>query len=569
MSIFFGVISLNSERVSIDIAKQAIQQLSILDNVYESPTEQSLIFWKNLEIWNDTSSIASEHSLTLLAGNPIFSSNECGLSYDDTLKYTTKNNFKLQEFLSNCNGTFAGLYINKNSNSVHVFSDKLGVRPVYYTVQDGLFIFGTAIWMFEAVSFVKLKPDLNSLAEIAALGYPLSDHTPYREIKAINPAELIEISNCRIKQREYFSWNIHDENYINIHEVSKAVEEAFSLAIQSRLSHDGSETAFLSGGMDSRLIAAHLANQEIHINTLNFAPPGSQDLEFGRQASEALSTNHFELPLGTEEFDDRQVITIQNWITSTPDIKFNKQIWSGDGGSVGLGHVYLSSEIISASINKPSKETINLLFHFNKWGLPLKLLRNKFHYLLANVFESAKNELEKCKRVSPLRAPYFFLLFNDQRRHLAKHFERIHLKNFDFKLPFFDSRLIKTIAQSPTEFFLYHKIYNNILLNLPGAINTIPWQSYPGHIPCPLISNNDANLRYQWDSWHSRSDDRKIELRNSFDCLSFGLNTLLKNSPLNSIRLISAGVLTATKIRNQAYYASYAKPFYKYLHQGA
>jgi asparagine synthase (glutamine-hydrolysing) len=567
MAIYFGIISINTSDVPSAHIEQAILNLNQLDCTHISKSKKSFFIYKDLGIWDCRSHYLNNDSVTLLAGDPIYVCNDTQLPYNQTLKRLSTGQQNITKFLENCHGTFSGFHTDQNNESTWIFSDKLGIRPVYYTIQDGLFIFSSALWMFNGVKFVKSTPNLDCLAEVAALGYPLSDHTPYVEIKTINPAEIIEIKNGEIKISNYYSWVTPVNKQYTIAEARNAVENVFSLAVKARLGPDGDETAFLSGGMDSRLITAYLANSNARVNTINFAPSGSQDLEFGRHASEALGTNHFELPLGTEDFDDRQIITIDNWVTKNPEINFNKQIWSGDGGSVGLGHVYLNEDTINASLNKTNAETVELFFNYNKWGIPLNVFRKNSQYLLNNVVESAISEIDKCKIFSSDRSLYFFLLFNDQRRHLSKHFERIHLKKFDFKLPFFDSRLIKTIAQLPVEFFLYHKLYNDILLNLPGKISSIPWQSYPGHITCPITPKNNQTFRYQWDSWHSRSDDRKIAKRNAMDCFSYGINTIFKKSPLNSTNLILAGLLTTTKIRDQAYYASYARPFYKYLHQ--
>ena len=79
------------------------------------------------------------------------------------------------------------------------------------------------------------------------------------------------------------------------------------------------------------------------VHTMNFAPEGTLDLELGRRVAESLVTDHFEHPLGPAVIGDKQVIAHAAWrkrqaahdsAVTSPSV-----IWSGDGGSVGMGHV--------------------------------------------------------------------------------------------------------------------------------------------------------------------------------------------------------------------------------------
>ena len=106
------------------------------------------------------------------------------------------------------------------------------------------------------------------------------------------------------------------------------------------------------------------------------------------------------------------------------------------------------------------------------------------------------------------RTPYLFLLFNDQRRHMAKHFEQIDLHRFEFLMPFYDADFLETVVRSPVEPFLLHAIYHRWLAGMSPAAVTVPWQTYPDHVPCPVSS--DGALRYQWGDYFGKAEDRRL-----------------------------------------------------------
>jgi hypothetical protein len=82
------------------------------------------------------------------------------------------------------------------------------------------------------------------------------------------------------------------------------------------------------------------------VYTLSLAPEGTQDLVLGRTATAAaLGTAHFEMAMGPIAFEGKRGLIHRAWSErATRGIGTPARasiIWSGDSGSVGVGHVYL------------------------------------------------------------------------------------------------------------------------------------------------------------------------------------------------------------------------------------
>lgn len=562
MSIFFGLKSLSNNKIQEELINASLALQDELSPNFDTHNFLDFfVLWKDLKIWAENSASLTDTALSLLAGNPVSYQNGFPSDHCKSLGGLNATN-EIENYLRDCYGSFCGFKFHANSKMLQIFSDKLGVRPIYWGIQDGVFFFSSTLWILERLSFIKKTPDPISISEIAALGAPLSTRTPYKEIKAIGDGELLSIINGEVKVEKYWDWGQVNLDTSPSPDTLESLKAIFEIAVRDRLSDAKLETAFLSGGMDSRLIAANLVELDADVSTLNFAPNGTQDLAFGALAAEALRTRHFELPLGPEDFGNKQVQAINCWREKYPDIPFNRQIWSGDGGSVGLGHVYLNEKIIDLLVQNKFSDASNLIAKSNKWGIPKRLLKKNFQYLSDNIPNSIHAELMRWRENNPERAAYLFLMTNDQRRHLADHYEKIHLKGFDFKLPFFDARLIQRIISSPINYFIGHKIYNEWLLSLSGNISSIPWQSYPSHLPCPLPIPD--GLRYQWRDCYDEKDTTALMSNNEKMCLIFGLKSLFLKSPLSSLTLLLASILTKLKIRDQEFFATYAKPFIKH-----
>jgi asparagine synthase (glutamine-hydrolysing) len=101
---------------------------------------------------------------------------------------------------------------------------------------------------------------------------------------------------------------------------------------------------------------------------------------------------------------------------------------------------------------------------------------------------------------------HLYLMLNDQRRHLAAHFENIDLGCVDFHEPFFDADFLAAILHEPIDPFLRHRFYVGWLKKFPSGVLEAPWQAYPGHVPCPVPAPSD--LSYQWSESNNEESNR-------------------------------------------------------------
>lgn len=410
-----------------------------------------------------------------------------------------------QDALRSCRGTYCAAIYEQTRHKLYLVTDKLGVRPVYYWVLPDFIIFATALRILESLSFRKKSLDLQGIAEIACFGYPLADRSPYENIFTLYAGETVCFSDGAINREKYWEWDqlpvkkTHDTGTS-----AKHLHAIFIDSIKIRLREQKTVAAFLSGGLDSRAIVAALRSLDVEVVTSNFAQPGSQDQVFGQFAAERLGTHHTHLPRGKQdEKDPYHKLSVNEWINSeaykTKNLPKPRIVWSGDGGSVDLGHVYLNPEIIQASRENDLRTAKQKFFTYNNWGLSTRLLKPEIaSTLLEHLDRGIQSELDSIHPEDLGRIFYLFLMLNDQRRHMFNHFENIDLGRVEFEFPFFDSNFVTGIIKHPIDPFLHHVFYLEWLKYFPAEVLKVPWQAYPGHVPCPLPQ--PEGLTYQWKS---------------------------------------------------------------------
>ncbi|MGQ9915773.1 MAG: hypothetical protein ACUVS7_00005, partial [Bryobacteraceae bacterium] len=99
-----------------------------------------------------------------------------------------------------------------------------------------------------------------------------------------------------------------------------------------------------------------------------------------------------------------------------------------------------------------------------------------------------RRALDDLSHLPPQKAFHVFLLTNDMRRHLHDTFEAAPRHGFDFVVPFYDRRILHSVLSlaPPLEPFLGHRLYHETIRHLSPEFFHVPWQTYPGHLPCPV-----------------------------------------------------------------------------------
>src|SRR5438874_2138025 len=192
-----------------------------------------------------------------------------------------------------------------------------------------------------------------------------------------------------------------------------------------------------------------------------------------------------------------------------------------------------------------------------------KLLRPAVADAVADIpRRGIREELDDLRCADPGRSLHLFLLLNDQRRHLAGHFENIDLHRLEFTLPFFDSDFLQSILAVPIDLCVYHQFYVKWLDRFPAAVTSVPWQSYPGHVPCPLPI--PPGLHYQWQAarmkaWHGPRKQALLRRAGEMLAAQRFPRDLLSKSVLRV-----AGWIYRTGLRDYGYVIQHASLYYTY-----
>lgn len=392
--------------------------------------------------------------------------------------------------LRSARGVFAAIHYEADRNRLTLTTDRIGLRPVYFWASADVVVFASALWMIEQLDFIPRKLDSRALTEIATLRHALDDRTPYQGVKRLRAAETVQVEQDRIHRSAWWSWvEAIGPNRPNS-ELAPRFAEEFKRAVSLRRGDDQTVLAFLSGGLDSRAVAAVLRSQGVRVNSFNFAPPGWADQVYSGQFAEAAGIDHrdftksdFYRPNWSTQMREAVDDARGTW-AHEPDRPH--LAWSGDNGSILTGYVYMPPALMRSLTKGDVDGALNQYLGIASVQVG-RIVGSEARQALTEIPKAGMvEELEKIDHLDKSKSFYIYILTNLIRRSMDQHFETLPQHRLEFHFPFFDSTLLELMLKLEPEKAAAHHFYMEFMRFLPESVWSVPWQAYPGHVPCSV-----------------------------------------------------------------------------------
>ena len=202
------------------------------------------------------------------------------------------------------NGMFAAAFLDLLSGEVTLVRDRMGKKPLFmHETPDGL-AFGSELRTFRSFG---LRSDPSSLPFYLHFGYFPSPHTFFRGTTQVRPGEFVVVRHGEIQRRQkYFDvtqWCWGQRESAD----PTALQSVLSDAVSIRTLSDVPIGGFLSGGIDSSLVAALLKStgrSDLPMFTVSFDNGSADESPFASEIAKDLGLSHQVLPLDENRLPD-------------------------------------------------------------------------------------------------------------------------------------------------------------------------------------------------------------------------------------------------------------------------
>lgn len=204
--------------------------------------------------------------------------------------------------LQRLDGMYAMAILDRTRRELHLARDRFGEKPLYYTYADGRFAYASNLLALAALDWVSDEIDGAALDHYLALHYVPGEATIFKAIKRVLPGErlVIPLDAPQPRRLRYYELQLGNERRITDRELAVMLEEA----VASRLVADVPVGVFLSGGLDSSVIAAIAAQKQPHIATfsMGFDSTSHDESRYAETVAKAIGSKHHHFRFDAESF---------------------------------------------------------------------------------------------------------------------------------------------------------------------------------------------------------------------------------------------------------------------------
>ena len=198
------------------------------------------------------------------------------------------------DFPKHLNGMFAIALHDTRKNKFILVRDHVGIKPVYYSFSNKRIVFGSEIKAILESKLVDKELNMDALGEFLSWEYIPGESTLFKSINKLEAGKFIEIdlSKPQCNPKEYWDIPFYNGNESNLSENEwiEKIDWQISKSTKMQMISDVPLGAFLSGGVDSSLIAASMGNSQTF--SIGFDDPTYNELKWARKVADHLGVDH-------------------------------------------------------------------------------------------------------------------------------------------------------------------------------------------------------------------------------------------------------------------------------------
>ena len=312
--------------------------------------------------------------------------------------------------LSYLRGMFALAIWDSEKRQLFLARDRVGQKPLKYYFDNNCFIFASELKAILPAEEVSKEPDWEAIDEYLTYKYVPSPKTGFKNIYKLPPAHylIIKENGEQIMQRY---WDLDYTNKLELSEMEwqERVLTKLTQAVRLRLISDVPIGAHLSGGIDSSLIVALMAQalpQRVKTFSIGFKESDFSELPFAKMVARKYNTDHHELIIKPNAVDILPKLVfyyeepyadasaLPTWYLSEATKQHMTVALNGDGGDENFaGYERYNAMKLHSQLKKiPGKNIIKTLNQFFYRATGAKIfdkgyrLTNSFHPALYNFY---------------------------------------------------------------------------------------------------------------------------------------------------------------------------------------
>ncbi|MBN1294494.1 MAG: asparagine synthase (glutamine-hydrolyzing), partial [Candidatus Latescibacteria bacterium] len=209
--------------------------------------------------------------------------------------------------LNDLNGNFAFAIWNSRTHELFLARDRVGIRPLHYTVSKSKLYFASEIKSIFVSNSIRREIDPIAMDQIFTFWTTLPGRTVFKEIYEVPPGHYLKTVGGKITVTKYWEFPHYDKHEIldwNTDRICQNVSDIICDAVRIRLRADVPVATYLSGGLDSSGVTALMSRNfkhDVQSFGIRFEEKAFDESALQKQVAEHLNIKHEEITVSNKQ----------------------------------------------------------------------------------------------------------------------------------------------------------------------------------------------------------------------------------------------------------------------------
>ncbi|RDC64109.1 asparagine synthase (glutamine-hydrolyzing) [Adhaeribacter pallidiroseus] len=258
---------------------------------------------------------SSDGRYSIIYNGEVYNFQEIGLKLGISLKTTSDTEVILEafirwgpEFVNELNGMFAFAIFDLQTQTLFLYRDRMGVKPIYYYYDGERFAFASELKSIIELPFIKNNISINkeAISQFLYLGYIPRPNSIYNEVQKLDSGTYLVLSQTSLKKFHYWQLaeQVESEVLRNEKLAKQTLKDLVISSVKYRMISDVPFGTFLSGGIDSSLVTAaaqHVSDKPVKTFSIAFEATKFNEAKYAAAVSKHLGTEHYEFTVTEKE----------------------------------------------------------------------------------------------------------------------------------------------------------------------------------------------------------------------------------------------------------------------------
>lgn len=405
-----------------------------------------------------------------------------------------------KDLLCKLRGMFVFIIWDIKTKKLFGARDIFGIKPFYYYIKNGEFLFGSEIKSFLSHPNFEKELDESKIPEILSYEYIPYNETIFKNVYKLDGAHCFEYQNGELSIEKYYDIKYNIDNSKSLEDWENLITKEFAESVDVHQISDVEVGCFLSSGVDSSYVVKEVSRGTKAVKTFSvgYEEEKYSELPYAQDFSKHVGVENISNKVSADEFFDAAAkiqyfldepmpnpSEIPLYFLAKNAAKYVKVVLSGEGADelfggypmyLAGGHFDRYSKRVPRPIRKTAAKLARKLPHFSGKNFIIRGAMEPYQrFMRANyVFESAERQKYLKKTItSKLPEEYskkYFDEIKDQNLDEPTQLQYVDMKTWmmydillkadrmsmanslELRVPFLDKKMLELALQIPTKY---------------------------------------------------------------------------------------------------------------------